>query len=123
MQVAYIFGHKMPDTDSVCASISLSYLKNKLGLRTEPRVLGGLNKETKFVLDYFSTKIRLYFFNYQGMPSIFWFTHGNFMYKNRRCKPVCRYKNAAFGLQTGGMMRMLKQTMTMNLLKYARWWL
>ena len=25
----YIFGHKFPDTDSVCASISLSYLKNK----------------------------------------------------------------------------------------------
>ena len=49
----YIFGHKMPDTDTVCASISLSYLKNKLGLKTEPRVLGALNKETKFVLDYF----------------------------------------------------------------------
>ena len=54
MQVAYIFGHKMPDTDSVCASISLSYLKNKMGLKTEPRVLGALNKETKFVLDYFN---------------------------------------------------------------------
>ena len=38
MQTIYIFGHKMPDTDTVCASISLSYLKNKLGLNTEPRV-------------------------------------------------------------------------------------
>ncbi len=54
MQTTYIFGHKMPDTDSVCASISLSYLKNKLGMKTEPRVLGALNKETKFVLDYFN---------------------------------------------------------------------
>ena len=54
MQPVYIFGHKMPDTDSVCASISLSYLKNSLGMRTEPRVLGALNKETKFVLDYFN---------------------------------------------------------------------
>ena len=54
MQTVYIFGHKMPDTDSVCASISLSYLKNKLGMDTEPRVLGTLNKETKFVLDYFN---------------------------------------------------------------------
>ncbi len=54
MQTIYIFGHKVPDTDSVCASISLSYLKNKLGLNTEPRVLGTLNKETKFVLDYFN---------------------------------------------------------------------
>lgn len=53
MQTTYIFGHKVPDTDSVCASISLSYLKNKLGLKTEPRVLGTLNKETEFVLDYF----------------------------------------------------------------------
>ena len=48
-----IFGHKNPDTDSVTAAISLSYLKNKLGDDTEPRVLGELNKETKFVLDYF----------------------------------------------------------------------
>ena len=54
MQTVYIFGHKTPDTDSVCASISLSYLKNKLGMKTEPRVLGALNKESKFVLDYFN---------------------------------------------------------------------
>ena len=51
MQTTYIFGHKTPDTDSVCSSISLSYLKNKIGEKTEPRVLGTLNKETKFVLD------------------------------------------------------------------------
>lgn len=54
MQTTYVFGHKVPDTDSVCASISLSYLKNKLGLKTEPRVLGNLNKETKFVLSHFN---------------------------------------------------------------------
>lgn len=53
MQTTYIFGHKVPDTDSVCASVSLSYLKNELGQQTEPRVLGSLNKETKFVLKYF----------------------------------------------------------------------
>lgn len=54
MQTTYIFGHKKPDTDTVCASISLSYLKNKMGLKTEPRILGILNKESKFVLDYFN---------------------------------------------------------------------
>ncbi len=48
-----IFGHKNPDTDSVTSAISLSYLKNALGKDTEPRVLGEINKETKFVLDYF----------------------------------------------------------------------
>lgn len=53
MKKTYVIGHKKPDTDSVCASISYSYLKNKLGWETEPRVLGNINKETKFVLDYF----------------------------------------------------------------------
>ena len=53
MQTTYIFGHKIPDTDTVCASIALSYLKNQLGEKTEPRVLGTPNRETKFVLDYF----------------------------------------------------------------------
>ena len=56
MQTTYIFGHKIPDTDSVCASIALSYLKNKQGIKCEPRVLGNINKETKFVLDYFGFK-------------------------------------------------------------------
>ena len=26
-----VFGHKNPDTDSICSSIALSYLKNQLG--------------------------------------------------------------------------------------------
>lgn len=50
----YIIGHKRPDTDSVTSAITLSYLKNKLGGNTEPRILGEINKETKFVLDYFN---------------------------------------------------------------------
>lgn len=56
MKSTYIFGHRNPDTDSVCSSISLSYLKNELGLRTRPRVLGHINKESQFVLDYFGVK-------------------------------------------------------------------
>ena len=50
----YIFGHKNPDTDSVCASITLANLKNKLGIKAEPKVLGNINNETKFILDYFN---------------------------------------------------------------------
>ena len=50
----YVFGHKSPDTDSMCSAISYSYLKNQLGMETEPRVLGNLNLETKFVLKYFN---------------------------------------------------------------------
>ena len=52
----YVFGHKNPDTDSVCAAISFSYLKNKLGYNTIPAVLGDINQESKYVLDYFGFK-------------------------------------------------------------------
>lgn len=56
MEKIYIFGHKKPDTDSITASIALSYLKNQLGFNTTPRVLGNVSNETKFVLDYFKVK-------------------------------------------------------------------
>ena len=51
-----VFGHRNPDTDSVCSAISFSYLKNKLGYNTSPRVLGHINKETAFALNYFNVK-------------------------------------------------------------------
>ncbi len=53
MQTTFIFGHRNPDTDSICSSIALSYLKNQLGEKTIPRASGQLNNETKFVLKYF----------------------------------------------------------------------
>ena len=60
MKKTYIFGHRKPDTDSVMAAISLSYLKNKLGDNTEPRVLGNINKETQYALKYFKVKVPRY---------------------------------------------------------------
>ena len=56
MGKTFIFGHKKPDSDSVMSAIGLSYLKNKLGDNTEPRILGNINKETKYALDYFKLK-------------------------------------------------------------------
>lgn len=56
----YIFGHKNPDTDSVCSAIALSYLKNELGTKCVPKILGNINNETKFVLDYFKVDIPSY---------------------------------------------------------------
>lgn len=53
MEKTFIFGHKKPDTDSVVSSIALSYLKNQLGMNTEPRILGDINNETKYILNYF----------------------------------------------------------------------
>lgn len=53
----YVFGHKNPDTDSVCAAISFSYLKKKLGYNTIPAILGNINQETKYALSYFGFKV------------------------------------------------------------------
>lgn len=52
-----IFGHKTPDTDSVCAAITLSNLKNKLNEKSKPYILGKINKETEFVLNYFNETV------------------------------------------------------------------
>ena len=56
----FIFGHKNPDTDSVCSSIALSYLKNETGGKTAPKVLGNINNETKFALEFFKVPVPSY---------------------------------------------------------------
>lgn len=60
MKEVLIFGHKKPDTDSCVSAIALSYLKNKLGEKTSPRVLGRINNETKYLLNYFKVKTPKY---------------------------------------------------------------
>lgn len=51
-----IFGHKNPDTDSITSAIALSYLKNQLGYNTKPYSLDLINRETKYVLDFFGVE-------------------------------------------------------------------
>lgn len=53
MEKVYVFGHRLPDTDSVTAAITLANLRKELGVNAVPAVLSSLNLETKFVLDYF----------------------------------------------------------------------
>ncbi len=48
-----VFGHKNPDTDTVCAAIALADLKTKLGEDITPVVQGELAPESKFVLEKF----------------------------------------------------------------------
>ncbi len=52
----YVFGHKAPDTDSICSAIAYAYLKNKLGTEAEPCRLGEVNSETKLVLERFNAE-------------------------------------------------------------------
>lgn len=51
-----IFGHKNPDTDSICSAIVYANLKTKLGMNVEAVRLGSLNKETEYVLNYAEVK-------------------------------------------------------------------
>jgi len=48
-----VFGHKNPDTDSVCAAIALADLKKKIGEDIAPAMQGALNPESTFVLEKF----------------------------------------------------------------------
>jgi len=56
MEKVYIFGHRNPDTDSVTAAITLSYLKRKQGMNAIPVVLSSINRETSYALNYFNVK-------------------------------------------------------------------
>ena len=49
----YIFGHKNPDTDSICSSLVSEILYKKSGIsNVEAGRLGNVNKETQYILDY-----------------------------------------------------------------------
>jgi len=49
----YVYGHKNPDSDSVCAAIALADLKSKIGVEAVPVVQGDLNPESNFILKKF----------------------------------------------------------------------
>lgn len=56
MAKTLIFGHKSPDTDTICSALAYANLKNELGKNAEPARLGEVNKETQYALDYFNVK-------------------------------------------------------------------
>ncbi|MCM3128946.1 manganese-dependent inorganic pyrophosphatase [Paenibacillus provencensis] len=49
-----IFGHKNPDTDTICSAIAYADLKSKLGIEVEAVRLGEVNGETQYALDFFN---------------------------------------------------------------------
>lgn len=52
MAKTLIFGHKNPDTDSICSALVYASLKRKLDLDAEAVRLGNINKETEYILNY-----------------------------------------------------------------------
>ena len=47
-----IFGHKNPDTDTICSAMAEEILNRKNGWDTKAVRLGNVNKETQYVLNY-----------------------------------------------------------------------
>lgn len=47
-----VFGHKNPDTDTICSALVYADLKRALGVDAEAVRLGNVNKETEYVLNY-----------------------------------------------------------------------
>jgi manganese-dependent inorganic pyrophosphatase len=56
MDQTLIFGHKNPDTDTICSAIAYAELKKELGQQVEAVRLGEVNGETQFALDKFGVK-------------------------------------------------------------------
>ena len=57
MEKIIVFGHKNPDTDSICSSLVMANLQTKL--RREEVIacrLGEINEETKYALEYFGVQ-------------------------------------------------------------------
>lgn len=55
----YVFGHRNPDTDSVCSAIAYANLKTLTDDSHEykPAILGGISKETEYVLEHLDLKV------------------------------------------------------------------
>jgi manganese-dependent inorganic pyrophosphatase len=56
MEKVLVFGHKNPDTDTICSAIAYANLKQKLGVDAEAVRLGQVNGETQYALDYFKSE-------------------------------------------------------------------
>ncbi|MFB6498812.1 manganese-dependent inorganic pyrophosphatase [Bacillus haynesii] len=57
MSKVLIFGHKNPDTDTICSAIAYAELKKELGIDAEPVRLGEINGETEYALEKFNAEV------------------------------------------------------------------
>lgn len=57
MEKVLIFGHKNPDTDTICSAIAYADLKKQLGMDVEPIRLGQINGETEYALKHFNAEV------------------------------------------------------------------
>ncbi len=56
MRKIFVFGHKNPDSDTICSALAYAELKKSQGVHAVAVKLGELNSETKFILKYFQVQ-------------------------------------------------------------------
>ena len=57
MSKILVFGHKNPDTDTICSAIVMAEMQKKMGVDAEAVRLGDINKETQYALNYFNADL------------------------------------------------------------------
>ena len=96
MDKIYVFGHKKPDTDSVTSAIAYAKLKNMLGFKCEPRVLGDINNETKYVLKHFKVNMPKYLNDVKVQIKDLNYRKGCFIESNESIYNVYKYMMSRF---------------------------
>lgn len=89
MSKSLIFGHKNPDTDSICSALAYADLKTSLGEDVEAVRLGELNKETEYVLKHFNFELpRLITVVDEGIENVILVDHNEFQQSVDNIKDV-----------------------------------
>ncbi len=85
MKNTLIFGHKNPDTDTICSALAYAEIKKQLNEEVEAVRLGNINKETKFVLDYLEIEPPRQIDNLEDGSSVILVDHNEF---NQSCNNI-----------------------------------
>ena len=80
MSEILVFGHKSPDTDSICSAIVMADLEKYLGNDTGVACrLGEISKETAYALNYFNVEVPKYIENIDEGTPVILVDHNEFM--------------------------------------------
>lgn len=79
MDKILVFGHKSPDTDSICSALVKAILdKKKNDVEHIPARLGNVNKETQYVLDYLGLEAPMFLENIEEGQKVILVDHNEF---------------------------------------------
>lgn len=78
MSKILVFGHKNPDTDTICSAIVMAEMQKQMGVEAEAVRLGEINKETQYALDYFRADVPKLINNVEENQEVILVDHNEF---------------------------------------------